>query len=97
MKNMGIEIRLDGLTKEFVEKKTNRITVAVDNFDVTIPAGKLVGLLGPSGCGKSTTLYMISGLHKPTAGRIYFGEDDVTDLPPEQRGIGLVFQNYSLY
>lgn len=97
MKNMGIEIRLEGLTKEFVEKKTNRITVAVDNFDVTIPAGKLVGLLGPSGCGKSTTLYMISGLHKPTAGRIYFGEDDVTDLPPEQRGIGLVFQNYSLY
>lgn len=40
---------------------------------------------------------MISGLHKPTAGRIYFGEDDVTDLLPEQRGIGLVFQNYSLY
>lgn len=97
MKNMGIEIRLEGLTKEFVERKTNRITVAVDNFDVTIPAGKLVGLLGPSGCGKSTTLYMISGLHQPTAGRIYFGDDDVTNLPPEQRGIGLVFQNYSLY
>ncbi|MBO7254700.1 MAG: ABC transporter ATP-binding protein, partial [Clostridia bacterium] len=59
--------------------------------------GKLIGLLGPSGCGKSTTLYMISGLQKPTAGRIFFGEDDVTELSTEDRGIGLVFQNYALY
>jgi len=54
-------------------------------------------LLGPSGCGKSTTLYLISGLLKPTAGRIYFGDEDVTNMPPEKRGIGLVFQNYALY
>ena len=57
----------------------------------------MIGLLGPSGCGKSTTLNLISGLLKPTNGRIFFGKDDVTDLPPENRGIGLVFQNYALY
>ena len=92
----SIELRLDNLTKEFVQK-SKAITVAVKNFSVTIPAGKLIGLLGPSGCGKSTTLYMVAGLHKPTGGNIYFGEEDVTNLPPEKRGIGLVFQNYALY
>ena len=54
-------------------------------------------MLGPSGCGKSTTLYLISGLESPTSGRIFFGDRDVTALPPEKRGIGLVFQNYALY
>ncbi len=92
----GIDVRLENLTKEFTDK-TGRITVAVNDFNVTIPGGKLIGLLGPSGCGKSTTLYMIAGLHKPTNGKIYFGDEDVTDLPPEKRGIGLVFQNYALY
>merc|ERR1711879_547 len=72
-------------------------TVAVNNLDVTIPNGKLVGLLGPSGCGKSTTLYMIAGLLDPTEGKIFFGDDDVTTVAPEDRGIGLVFQNYALY
>lgn len=66
-------------------------------MNLTIPDGKLVGLLGPSGCGKSTTLYMIAGLHKATEGKIYFGDLDVTGMPPEKRGIGLVFQNYALY
>ncbi|MDE7108039.1 MAG: ABC transporter ATP-binding protein, partial [Clostridiales bacterium] len=51
----------------------------------------------PSGCGKSTTLYMISGLQEPSSGKIFFGDDDVTKLSPENRGIGLVFQNYALY
>ena len=50
-----------------------------------------------SGCGKSTTLNLLSGLQKPTSGRIFFGDDDVTDLPAENRGVGLVFQNYALY
>ena len=77
-------------------KKSNEEVVAVNNFTYTIPDGKLVGLLGPSGCGKSTTLYMISGLQAPSSGKIFFGEDDVTDLAPEDRGIGLVFQNYAL-
>lgn len=91
-----MEIRLDNLTKVFTNKKTTD-TLAVDHLDVTIPSGKLIGLLGPSGCGKSTTLYMISGLLKPTEGSIFFGDDDVTTVPPEERGIGLVFQNYALY
>jgi multiple sugar transport system ATP-binding protein len=91
-----MEIRLDNLTKVFTDKSGNQ-TRAVDQLTVTIPSGKLVGLLGPSGCGKSTTLFMIAGLHQPTGGKIYFGEDDVTRLAPEKRGIGLVFQNYALY
>ena len=91
-----MEIKLINLTKVFVDK-TKKETRAVDNFNVTIPSGKLVGLLGPSGCGKSTTLFMIAGLHDPTDGRIFFGEDDVTRLSPDKRGIGLVFQNYALY
>lgn len=91
-----MEIRLEGLTKIFTDK-TGKETVAVDNLSITIPSGKLVGLLGPSGCGKSTTLFMIAGLHKPSGGKIFFGEDDVTRLAPEKRGIGLVFQNYALY
>ena len=56
-----------------------------------------MGLLGPSGCGKSTTLLMICGLQKPTEGQIFFDDDDVTNVPPEERGVGLVFQNYALY
>ena len=92
----GIDVRMENLTKEFTDK-TGKVTVAVNDFNVTIPGGKLIGLLGPSGCGKSTTLYMIAGLHKPTRGKIFFGDEDVTDVPPEKRGIGLVFQNYALY
>jgi multiple sugar transport system ATP-binding protein len=91
-----MEVRLDNLTKIFESKNSAR-TIAVNQFNFTIPDGKLVGLLGPSGCGKSTTLYMISGLLYPTHGRIFFGDEDVTELSPEQRGIGLVFQNYALY
>ena len=71
--------------------------IAVNDFTFEIPDGVLLGLLGPSGCGKSTTLNLLSGLQKPTSGRIFFGDDDVTDLPAENRGVGLVFQNYALY
>ena len=94
-----MEVVLQNLTKKFPsrDRKKHEDVIAVDNFDFTIPDGKLIGLLGPSGCGKSTTLNLISGLIKPTSGRIFFGEDDVTDIPPESRGIGLVFQNYALY
>ena len=79
------------------EAEGNEFVVAVDDFNLEIPDGKLVGLLGPSGCGKSTTLYMISGLPKPTLGKVFFGDSDVTSLEPEHRGVGLVFQNYALY
>ncbi len=91
-----MEVRIENLTKTFVGRKGVK-TTAVSQMSFTIPDGKLVGLLGPSGCGKSTTLYMIAGLHKPTDGHIWFGDEDVTNLPPENRGIGLVFQNYALY
>ena len=94
-----MKIVLQHLTKIFPSrnKKSNEEVVAVSDFDFEIPDGKLIGLLGPSGCGKSTTLYMISGLQKPSSGKIFFGDDDVTELSTENRGIGLVFQNYALY
>ena len=94
-----MKIRLEGLTKKFPNrnKKHGDFVVAVNDFNFEIPDGKLIGLLGPSGCGKSTTLNLISGLEAPTEGKIFFGDDDVTHLPPENRGVGLVFQNYALY
>ena len=98
-KERTMEVVLKELTKIFPSrnKKSSEEVVAVNKVDITIPDGKLIGLLGPSGCGKSTTLYMISGLQKPSGGQIFFGEDDVTELSPENRGVGLVFQNYALY
>ena len=94
-----MKVVLQNLTKIFPsrDKKAGKEVVAVNDFTFEIPDGKLIGLLGPSGCGKSTTLYMISGLQKPTSGKIFFGDDDVTELTTENRGIGLVFQNYALY
>ncbi len=94
-----MKVVLQNLTKIFPSrnKKAGEEVVAVNDFTFAIPDGKLVGLLGPSGCGKSTTLYMISGLQKPSSGQIFFGDDDVTELSAENRGVGLVFQNYALY
>lgn len=94
-----MKIVLRDLTKIYPsrDKKSPAEVVAVSGFSFEIPDGRLMGLLGPSGCGKSTTLNMICGLEKPTRGRIFFGEDDVTDLPPENRGVGMVFQSYALY
>ena len=94
-----MEIKLKNLTKKFPgdPKKNIKDTVAVNDLDIEIKDGELIGLLGPSGCGKSTTLYMIAGLKEPTDGEIWFGDEDVTHLSPEKRGIGLVFQNYALY
>ena len=86
-----MELTLKNLTKQFGD------VTAVNHIDLTIPDGKLTGLLGPSGCGKSTMLYMISGLLNTTEGQILFGDRDVTALPPDKRNIGLVFQNYALY
>ena len=94
-----MKVTLEKLTKIFPsrDKKSGKEVVAVNNFTYELPDGKLIGLLGPSGCGKSTTLYMISGLQKPSSGQIFFDEEDVTELSPENRGVGLVFQNYALY
>lgn len=86
-----MDIKIENLTKAYGDFK------AVDNMNLTVADGELVGLLGPSGCGKSTTLFMLSGLNNPTSGNIYFGGKNVTKVAPEDRGIGLVFQNYALY
>lgn len=93
-----MKISIQNLTKVFPARNKNGNSVtAVNDMTIEIPSGKLVGLLGPSGCGKSTSLFMLSGLEQPTSGKIYFDDEDVTDLAPEKRGIGLVFQNYALY
>ena len=94
-----MKVILKDLTKKFPNrnKKIKEDVIAVNKFNLEIPDGKLIALLGPSGCGKSTMLNMISGLEKPTEGQIFFGDNDVTNVSPENRGVGLVFQNYALY
>lgn len=94
-----MEIQLQNLTKKFPNRnrKNPGEVIAVNDFTFTVPDGKLIGLLGPSGCGKSTALNLICGLETPTEGKIFFGSQDVTALPPERRGVGMVFQNYALY
>ena len=94
-----MKIILKNITKTFPSRsrRVHTPVTAVDHFSFEIPDGQLIGLLGPSGCGKSTTLNMICGLETPTEGQIFFGDQDVTSLPPENRGVGMVFQNYALY
>ncbi|MCL1849086.1 MAG: ABC transporter ATP-binding protein [Clostridiales bacterium] len=94
-----MRVVLQNLTKVFPSRSKNAgaDVVAVNDFTFEIPSGILIGLLGPSGCGKSTALNLISGLLAPTSGKVFFGDEDVTELPPEHRGVGLVFQNYALY
>jgi len=94
-----MKVTLEHLTKKYPArgKGQQKEVIAVNDFSFEIPDGKLIGLLGPSGCGKSTTLNLLSGLQAPTSGRIFFGEEEVTALPPQARGVGLVFQNYALY
>jgi iron(III) transport system ATP-binding protein len=84
-------LRLEGISKFFGE------TRAVDKVSLDIKDGEFVTLLGPSGCGKTTTLRMIAGFETPTSGRIMLRDQDITKLPPQKRGIGMVFQNYALF
>ena len=78
-----MKVKIDNLTKIYPSrnKKQPEDVIAVNGFDFVIEDGMLVGLLGPSGCGKSTTLNLLSGLQMPTSGRIFFGDDEVTNLP----------------
>ena len=84
-------VEFQGVTKHFGK------TVAVESTDIAIEQGEFFSLLGPSGCGKSTTLRMLAGFLTPTTGRILVNGRDITDLPPEARGIGIVFQNYAIF
>ncbi len=86
-----MEVKLENLVKRFNGYE------AVNHINATFESGKLIALLGPSGCGKSTMLNMLSGILPVTEGKIYFDGKDVTDLSPDKREIGLVFQNYALY
>ena len=86
-----MKITLKNISKHFGNTK------AVDNFSCQMNDGHLICLLGPSGCGKSTILNMLCGIIKPTSGQIFFDDEDVTNLPPDMRNIGMVFQNYALY
>src|ERR1700710_2459039 len=70
---------------------------AVDALNLEIADGEFLVLVGPSGCGKSTSLRMLAGLEEVNDGHIYIGEKDVTDIPPKDRDIAMVFQNYALY
>lgn len=86
-----MRVVLDHITKRFGD------FTAVSEFSAVLEDGELVSLLGPSGCGKSTLLNMLSGILPVSGGKIFFDDQDVTAMPPEKRGIGLVFQNYALY
>jgi multiple sugar transport system ATP-binding protein len=70
---------------------------AVESLSASIGSGELVALLGPSGCGKSTTLFVLVGIYKPTSGEVRFDDKVVNKVDPEDREIGMVFQNYALY
>ena len=84
-------IRLVGVAKRWES------TTALEDIDLSIESGSFCVLLGPSGCGKSTTLRIIAGLETATSGNVYIDGMDVTDLPPAQRGVAMVFQNYALF
>jgi len=87
----GSRVVLDGIAKRF------GAIVAAEAIDLRIEPGELMTLLGPSGCGKTTTLRIVAGLEVPTAGRVFIGEDDVTDRPPHERDVSMVFQSYALF
>ncbi len=87
------EIRLLQITKRYDDSARP----ALEPLDLVIPDGELVVLVGPSGCGKSTTLRIIAGLEEPTSGDVIIGDRRVTDLPPADRDIAMVFQSYALY
>ena len=86
-----MEIRLEKFSKSFGPVKV------IEDMDLTIGDGEMIALLGPSGCGKTTTLYAVCGIHRVTSGRIWFGDRDVTALPPQQKNVGVVFQSFALY
>ena len=93
------EVLLENLTKIFKRRKERKIenVVAVDHINLRIKDGEFLVLLGPSGCGKTTLLRMVIGFEKPTHGKIIMEQRDITDVFPESRKIGMMFQNYALF
>ncbi|WP_018897710.1 ABC transporter ATP-binding protein [Rhizobium sp. 2MFCol3.1] len=85
-----------GLLLTGIHKSYGKV-VAVKNLDLNVAAGELVALLGPSGCGKTTTLRMVAGFEAPDSGSVKIGDDEISQLPPHKRHLGMVFQNYSLF
>ncbi|GHV95594.1 Fe(3+) ions import ATP-binding protein FbpC [Spirochaetia bacterium] len=90
-------VTLRNITKLFPNPEGSGETVAVNHINLDIADGELVTLLGPSGCGKTTTLRMISGFEYPSEGQIFIGDRDVANVPPNKRGISMVFQSYALF
>ncbi len=90
-------VTLKNVTKIFQQPDTGKDFVAVDNINLEVQDGEMVTLLGPSGCGKTTTLRMISGFEYPTSGSVFIGQRDVAKVPPNKRGISMVFQSYALF
>lgn len=90
-------VLLQQISKIFRQPDTGKEFMAVDNIDLEIKEGEMVTLLGPSGCGKTTTLRMISGFEYPSSGKIMIGNRDVAKVPPNKRGISMVFQSYALF
>ncbi|VTU27846.1 Spermidine/putrescine import ATP-binding protein PotA [Variovorax sp. PBS-H4] len=86
-------VQLDGLRKRF----DNAPAPAIAHLDLQTEEGEFISLLGPSGCGKTTTLRCVAGFEFPDEGRVRLNDEDITDLPPEKRDIGMVFQNYALF
>ncbi|MDR1211122.1 MAG: ABC transporter ATP-binding protein [Spirochaetaceae bacterium] len=94
-KSSGVSLK--DITKIFPTPEGRGETTAVNRISLDIADGELVTLLGPSGCGKTTTLRMISGFEYPTAGQIFIGGKDIAKVPPNKRGISMVFQSYALF
>ncbi len=90
-------VALRNLEKTFIDAQTKKSVKAVDNLNIEIRDGEFLVLVGPSGCGKSTALRMLAGLEDVTDGEIYIGDRVVNNLPPRDRNIAMVFQNYALY
>jgi putative spermidine/putrescine transport system ATP-binding protein len=91
MMEPSLPISLKSLSKHYAGK------AAVDGVSLEVAPGELVSLLGPSGCGKTTTLRMVAGFEQPDSGQVFFGSQDMTQIPAEGRKVGMVFQNYALF